>query len=153
MKRLASRIARALIRQQYGLLAIAALVVITSFLLPNQLDFDRKVTNMISDKTGVLAPFLRLKRSFGGNEIVLAVYEDPNLLDESGDGIARLETVRTALEAIEGVRSALSLDKLDTMLTPIHSMSNPISVRMRKLFEGYTPVSYTHLTLPTTPYV
>ena len=138
MKRLASRTARALIRQQYGLLAIAALVVITSFLLPNQLDFDRKVTNMISDKTGVLAPFLRLKRSFGGNEIVLAVYEDPNLLDESGDGIARLETVRTALEAIEGVRSALSLDKLDTMLTPIHSMSNPISVRMRKLFEGYT---------------
>lgn len=138
MKRWGSRIARTLIGWRYALLAVAALFVIAAFFMPQQVDFDRKVTNMIADKSGVLEPFLKLKRSFGGNEIVLAVYEDPNLLLENGEGIDRLESIRMQLEAIEGVRSALSLDKLDTMLTPIHSKTNNLSIRMRALFEGYT---------------
>lgn len=127
-----------LILWRFWLLAIAAALVLASFLVPQQVDFDRKVTNMISDDSEVLASFKRLKRSFGGNEIVLAVYEDANLLAADGSGIDRLRIVRKQLEEISGVRSALSLDKLDHPLIPIHSASNSYSISMRNLFEGYT---------------
>ena len=38
----------------------------------------------------LLPPYHRLKRTFGGNEVVLAVYADPELLSEDGKGIQRL---------------------------------------------------------------
>lgn len=129
---------RCLIAWRYGLLAVAAALVVASFWIPQEVDFDRKVTNMISNSSGVLDSFLKLKRSFGGNEIVLAVYEDPQLLTKDGSGIDRLRSIRERLETITGVRSALSLDKLDTGLIPIHSPTNSYAIRMRKLFEGYT---------------
>lgn len=131
-------IVKYLILWRFWLLAIAAALVLASFVVPKQVDFDRKVTNMISDDSEVLASFKRLKRSFGGNEIVLAVYEDAELLAADGSGIDRLRSIRKRLEAIPGVRSALSLDKLDHPLIPIHSTSNSYSIGMRNLFEGYT---------------
>ncbi len=135
---LPTSITQFLVGWRFALLLIAVLIVIAGMLIPLDVDFDRKVANMISDRNGVLEPFLRLKRSFGGNEIVLAVYEDPDLLDEDESGIERLEKVRTRLEAVEGVRSVLSLDKLSTRFIPISSKTNGYAIRMRELFEGYT---------------
>jgi len=135
---LPTSVTQLLVGWRYALLIIAVLIVVAGMTIPLDVDFDRKVANMISDRTGVLEPFLRLKRSFGGNEIVLAVYEDPNLLKNDESGIARLETIRTTLEEVEGVRSVLSLDKLSTRFIPISSKTNGYAIRMRELFEGYT---------------
>ena len=129
---------RFLIARRSWLLGLACLIAVVGYATPKEVDFDRKVANMISDRSGVLEPFLRLKRSFGGNEIVLAVYQDPNLLAEDESGIQRLRTIRERLVAVEGVRSALSLDKLNTRLIPISSKTNSYAVRMRELFSGYT---------------
>lgn len=131
-------VSRLLISKRYWLLLLAILVAAVGMLVPFEVDFDRKVANMISDRNGVLEPFLRLKRSFGGNEIVLAVYEDPTLLAEDQSGIERLRSIRESLESVPGVRSALSLDKLDTSFVPISSKSNFVAIRMRDLFQGYT---------------
>ena len=131
-------VTQGLVGWRYALLVIAVLIVIAGTQIPLDVDFDRKVANMISDRSGVLEPFLRLKRSFGGNEIVLAVYEDPQLLNENESGINRLEKIRTRLEEVKGVRSVLSLDKLSTRIAPIASKTNGIAIRMRELFEGYT---------------
>ena len=131
-------ITRQLIAQRWWLLALAGVLAVISLTQPREMDFDRKVTNMISDKDGVLSSFLKLKRSFGGNEIVLAAYEDENLLADDGSGIVRLRGIRHRLEEIDGVRSALSLDKLDKLpFVRIHGKSVP-AVRLRGLFEGYT---------------
>lgn len=139
MKRgLPTSVTQLLIGWRYPLLVLSLLVVVAGFLIPTDVDFDRKVANMISDRSGVLEPFLRLKRSFGGNEIVLAVYEDPGLLAEDQSGVNRLRSIRETLESVDGVRSALSLDKLSTRWIPISSQSNPYAIRMRDLFEGYT---------------
>lgn len=132
------KITKFLVARRNALFLVAGLLVLLSLMVPQQVDFDRKVTNMISDNSGILEPFLRLKRSFGGNEIVLAVYEDSDLLADDGHGIRRLEQISQRLRAIDGVRSTLSLDRLDSMLIPIHSASNPYAIRMRDLFEGYT---------------
>lgn len=134
----AKAISRRIISWRYALLALAVVLLFSSLLAPRQVDFDRKVTNMISGKSAVLESFFRLKRSFGGNEIVLAVYQDDQLLREDGAGIERLESISKKLAAVDGVRSTLSLDKLDTSLFPIHSKANRFSIRMRSLFEGYT---------------
>ncbi len=130
-------IARQLIARRWWLFGLAIAMVVIANVVPQEMDFDRKVTNMISDRDGVLSSFLKLKRSFGGNEIVLAAYEDNGLLSEDGSGIKRLKSIRTRLEDVDGVRSTLSLDKLDTALAPIHGSSG-LAVRMRDLFEGYT---------------
>lgn len=129
---------RCLLRGRYVLLVVTATVVVASLLTPRPVDFDRKVVNLIADESGVLDAFRKLKRSFGGNEIVLAAYRDDNLLNENKSGIQRLAEISERLESIEGVRSTLSLDKLDTSLIPISSKTNPFAIRMRELFEGYT---------------
>lgn len=130
-------ISRQLIAGRWWLLGVAIAFVVISLVVPQEMDFDRKVTNMISDKSGVLESFLKLKRSFGGNEIVLAAYEDPDFLAEDRSGLERLVAIRARLEAVDGVRSVLSLDKLDTPLAPIHGQTG-LAKRLRKLFEGYT---------------
>ena len=63
---------RCLLRWRYLLLVVTAGVVVASLLMPRPVDFDRKVVNLIASNSGVLDDFRRLKRSFGGNEIVLA---------------------------------------------------------------------------------
>ena len=135
---LPTSITQLLIGWRFWLLAVALLIVCAGWWIPTEVDFDRKVANLIADRSGVLEPFLRLKRSFGGNEIVLAVYEDPELLKKDHSGIERLKSIRERLEAVAGVRSALSLDKFSTRLIPISSQTNGYSIRMRELFQGYT---------------
>ena len=137
MKRPLTRsISRWLIRWRFVLLALAALLVVASILVPRQVEFDRSVQNLFSSENEILDSLRRLKRSFGGNEIVLAVYEDPDLLATSGTGIRRLAATSKRLEAVAGVRSTLSLDKL--MGDLIANPTNGYASRMRKLFEGYT---------------
>ena len=127
-----------LVGRRYGLLALVAAIAVLGWIAPKEMDFDRKVANMISDRVGVLEPFLRLKRSFGGNAIVLAVYEDPLLLAQDETGIKRLKSIRERLEDVPGVRSSLSLDKLNTRLIPISSPTISYAIRMRELFSSYT---------------
>ena len=130
------RIVRQLVQKRWALLTLAGVLVVASLVVPKDSDFDRRVHNMIASDSEVLQSFRRLKQSFGGNEIVLAVYRDPNLLDPSGAGIERLAEIGERLERTDGVRSTLSLNKL--MGRMIASPTNGFAIRLRKLFEGYT---------------
>jgi predicted RND superfamily exporter protein len=87
--------------------------------------------------------------------VVLAVYRDPDLLDESRRGVERLARISEALEQTPGVRGVLSLAQLDSSLQKMASTASlfglssvpelgivqsdsDLSQRFLRLFQGYT---------------
>ena len=142
----------------WTLLAVTLLTaaIVGAFSLHGGLDFDRRIENMFAADDPLLPPYQKVKQLFGGNEIVLAVYHDPNLFSVDGAGIRRLETVATRLAEVPGVASVLCLHDLDQVIasvprglsslfaktpTPgetIVDPSNKLAVAYLDLFRGYT---------------
>lgn len=118
------------------MLALAILLTITSLVLAPRLKFDRSIENMFPSDSPDLASYQKLKRTFGGNEIVLAVYEDAELFAASGRGLKRLKQIRHRLAEVPGVKAVLSIDQ------PLPGQmilgDRRLASRTRHLFEGYT---------------
>ncbi len=149
------RIARWLLAGRWLLLLLAAVAAVLCIGPAGNVQFDRSIENMFSPDDPLLPPYLRLKRVFGGNEVVLAVYSDPELLDESRRGIDRLTEISRELKDTPGVRDVLSLAEVDVVLDKVAlaaglmqsaeapeqgivDSQNPLARRFLKLFEGYT---------------
>ena len=124
-----------LIRWRWLLLALSLVAVGAAIPFSAQVTFDRSIENMFAPNDPLLAPYQRLKRTFGGNEIVMAVYRDPQLLNEGKAGIRRLQSVREKLEQVPGVRAVLSID---VPLGEAIVEREPLGEAMLQLFENYT---------------
>lgn len=152
---MADFVARALTRFRWLLLGLAAVLAVVCYPLSRELAFDRSVENMFAPNDPLLPPYAQLKRTFGGNELVLAVYRDEALLAEDRRGLDRLIAIRDELAATPGVRGTLSLAELDQSLQKMAPAANlfglgtvptqgivdrqsDLSARFLKLFEGYT---------------
>ena len=142
----AERISRQFISWRWALLAIAVVAAAAAYGPSRQLQFDRSIENMFAPDDPLLAPYEKLKRTFGGNEIVLAVYRDDELLHEDGRGLDRLEKITADLKEVPGVKDALSLaDVHHVLLTTPFGPSDGIlddnhaaASKFLSLFEGYT---------------
>lgn len=84
--------------------------------LANQLELDWHIEGLFPPGDSSVASYQRLQDRFGGNQIVLAVYRDPQLWDASGSGLERLAQISQSLSAVEGVASVLSLAELHSIL-------------------------------------
>ena len=154
---------RRLIVLRWWLLGLAALLAALAFGASRRVTFDRSIERMFAHGDPLLAPYERLKSKFGGNEIVLAVYGDDDLLAADGRGIRRLAEVSQQLKQVTGVRDVLSLAQIDALLVqlektksaggifnlfgdkapawagpPILNPDSPLAARFRELFAGYT---------------
>lgn len=146
-----------LIRWRWPLLGLGLLVVALAYPYSTQVEFDRSIENMFAPDDPLLVPFRKLKETFGGNEIVLAVYDDPQLLDPSGVGITRLAKVTRQLQQAPGVQrqgvlslaevnqTLVTLDKLTPFLRigdgktpPLLDPESDLAAKYRELFAGYT---------------
>ncbi len=134
--RLAQRIVDLLIAARIPLLLVAMAGAAFALFSSRGVEFDRSVENMFAADDPVLEPYRRLKRTFGGNEVVLAVYADDRLLAPDGRGMARLAEVSRALASVPGVRDVVSLDQ--PLGPEIVDDANPLARPVRELFEGYT---------------
>ena len=86
---------------------------------------------MFASSDPLLVPFKQLKRTFGGDELVLAAYVDPNLL--TAEGIARVDQLTQRLKEVPGVSSVTSLANV-----PFFDKQEPReSTQTIKLFEGF----------------
>ncbi|MGY8767687.1 MAG: efflux RND transporter permease subunit [Pirellulales bacterium] len=126
-----------LIRQRWLLLSLAIVIGGLSVFFGQQLQFDRSIENMFSADDPLIEPYSKLKKTFGGNEVILGIYRDDNFLNQDRAGINRLRQVRSEVELLEGVSSVLSLDQLDGKFIDILGDSTPAS-RLRELFVGFT---------------
>ncbi|HVX13979.1 MAG TPA: MMPL family transporter [Pirellulales bacterium] len=129
-----SSLARTLVRFRWPLLFAAVAATAALYFPAQRLAFDRSIENMFAPDDPILAPFRKLKRTFGGDEIALAAYADPDLLTTGG--LARLEEVTADLARVPGVRQAFSLSTVKRFLTsPLFA---PLKPRLLELSEGYT---------------
>lgn len=133
---MSERLTQLLISWRWPLLGLAAIAAAAAFGPSREVAFDRSVENLFARDDPLLAPYRRLKRTFGGNEVVMAVYVDPDLLAEDMSGIRRLAKLAQRCQDVPGVRAVLSLDR--PIGEGIINRENPLAVRTRAAFENYT---------------
>ncbi|MEX2139821.1 MAG: MMPL family transporter [Pirellulales bacterium] len=124
-----------LIAWRLPLLAVGMALAVASFLPARRLEFDQSIENMFASDDPLLAPYRRLTRTFGGNEVALAAYVDSKLLTESG--IERLDQLTATLRKVPGVAAVQSLTTTP-LGRAIADADNALTARLHELFEGYT---------------
>lgn len=148
-------IAYALVKFHRWLLLLAVVVAGLSIPMARQLNLDWQVEGMFAEGEPLVASYRRLQERFGGKDICLAVYRDPNLWDPSGAGLARLETISDRLAKVDGVQAVLSLAELHSILQklrgpmqifnlgppklpPLLDSEDKLAQAFAEVFEGYT---------------
>ncbi len=148
-------LAKNLIAHHRWWLALALFISLLSFPVASRLKLDWRVEQMFPPGDPLVASYQRLQDRFGANQIVLAVYRDPQLWDPSGAGLERLQTVSRQLAAIDGVASVLSLAELHAILEklrgplnllrigpagppPLLDADDELAQAMLEVFAGYT---------------
>lgn len=131
---LTHRFIAGLIHARWVLLALGIGLLVLAWPTSSNLQFDRSIENMFAPDDPLLVPYQQLKRTFGGNEIVMAVYREPDLFSTAG--IERLQQTSEQLEEVPGVAAVLSIDRF--MGSEIIEPENQLAERFRELFEGYT---------------
>jgi hypothetical protein len=135
MRPVCDRVANWLISHR-NLLALGAVALaIVSVERSRQLEFARSIDTMFDRADPALVPYRRMVRTFGSSEVVLAVYEDPDLLTRAG--IDRVREVTTRLAAVPGVRSATSLATTPLGDRIVDVERNDAARRLVSLLEGY----------------
>jgi len=123
-----------LVRYRFAALAVAAVAALAAWPLAGQLSFDRSIENMFAPGDPLLPPYRKLKRTFGGDKVVLAAYVDPKLA--TPEGYARVERLTGQLRDVPGVSAVLSISS-----TPLKAQifaDAPASRRLLDLFTGLT---------------
>src|SRR5262245_49193986 len=100
MDRLLERFVSLLIAARWPLFGASLLIVAAAYYPSGQVRFDRSIEHMFAASDPLIPPYQRLKRDFGGNEVVLAVYEDVHLLDADGRGIERLAAISVRMKEV-----------------------------------------------------
>lgn len=135
-------------------LAVAAVLFLISLPAAQNFSLDWQLDRMFPAGDPLVASYHRLEQRFGGNEIVLAVYRDPQLWSEDGTGLERLAKVSDQLAAVDGVQGVLSLAELHRILEKLQSpleflkpkaskpllldQDNKLAQAFAGVFEGYT---------------
>ncbi len=145
---------------RWPLFVLALLLAAAAWWPAHQVRFDRSIENMFAADDPLLPPYLLLKEQFGGNEIVMAVYRDEQLLAPDGRGIERLEKISGQMGKVPGVRDVLSLAEVNGLLEQLQAgrglmrlfqrrdrawqgkailnPDSPLAKRYLELFAGYT---------------
>ncbi len=99
--------ANGLIHYRWILLGFILTLVAVAYFPAQRLDFDRSIENMFRRDDPLLPSYQQLKRTFGGDDVVLVAYVDPQLMTERG--IERVKQLTDLLAGIRGVKASLSL--------------------------------------------
>ena len=93
-----ARIVDLLLRAKWFWLLAGIAIAIAAYPAAQRMKFDRSIERMFAADDPVLPPYERLKAEFGGNEVVLAVYPDADLMHPDGRGIKRLAKISQQLK-------------------------------------------------------
>ena len=136
MQTLTQRIVDLLIAWRIPLLLLGLVAGVVAYFPARGLRLDRSIEKMFAPNDPLLGPYVKLRQTFGGNEIVMAVYVDKDLLHADGRGMDRLVEVGEKLQAVPGVKAVLTLDQpLGHRIVEKHDR---LARRVRSAFEGYT---------------
>ena len=150
-------IAKYLVRWRTPLLLVGVLIAAVSLPLSRTLRLDWQLDRMFPTGDELVASYHRLEERFGGNEVVIAVYRDPDLWNESGVGLERLAEISERLSKVDGVAAVLSLSELHRILDqmrdplkllrfgskeskvpPLLNAKDELAQSLLEVFAGYT---------------
>lgn len=111
---------------------------------------DRRLASMFSNDDPAILDYQRLQANFGGNLVVMMVYDDDELMSEAGSRRSFNWTRR--IESIDGVEGVLSVAKLVDVFAymrpslpfaadgppKLFDRDDPVATDFRELFAGYT---------------
>ncbi|MEM8732621.1 MAG: MMPL family transporter [Planctomycetota bacterium] len=112
-------LAKQLVRWHAVLLLVAVLIAAAGWPMSRQLSLDWAVEGMFPPGDPAVIGYRQLQERFGGNDICLAVYRDPQLWSEDGAGLDRLSGVCERVKKVPGVQAVLSLAELHRILERI----------------------------------
>jgi predicted RND superfamily exporter protein len=104
-----------LVRYRIGLFVVAAAISAFAFVEASKLTLEQSIESLYALDDPHLLDYLQSKSLFGGDEFVIVVYEDPELL--SSDGLARVRNLSEQLSQVPGVQSK-STQNLADVLAP-----------------------------------
>jgi predicted RND superfamily exporter protein len=110
-----ARLADFLVRYRIGLFVVAAAISAFAFVEASKLTLEQSIESLYALDDPHLLDYLQSKSLFGGDEFVIVVYEDPELL--SSDGLARVRNLSEQLSQVPGVQSK-STQNLADVLAP-----------------------------------
>jgi hypothetical protein len=93
------RIAEWLVRARWVLLVVGIVGTVAATPSALQLDFDAQLESLFSAKDQLLQDYLQSIRTFGGDEVIVMAYRDPQLLTVAG--LERLQRVADAVTAAD----------------------------------------------------
>ena len=128
-------LAGVLVRRRGLLAAVGLALAVFSVGQASRLEFSRSIETMFDRGDPALPPYRRLGRTFGSSEVVLAIYDDPQLFTPAG--LDRLREHSRRLAAIDGVASTMSLADTPLGDRVIDLETSPAARRLVKLMEGY----------------
>ncbi|MDG2012510.1 MAG: MMPL family transporter [Pirellulaceae bacterium] len=146
-------VAKVIVDTRWYLLALGIALSAIAFMLKGGVQFDNSIEGMFAPDNKALLEYRQLKKKFGGTEIALAVYDDPDLFDGSGIGLNRLRNRANELQKVAGVLGVLSLAEINDALKavylvgrflgekprePVLDAEDPMAVAFLDVFEGYT---------------
>ncbi len=151
-------IASHLERWRMALLLIGVVLGAISLPLSQSLRLDWQLDRMFPVGDPLVESYHRLEDRFGGNEVVIAVYRDPELWKGSGVGLERLAVVTEQLANVDGVAAVLSLAELhrileqmraplkllrfgaadDQVTVPLLDEKDALAQALLEVFAGYT---------------
>jgi predicted RND superfamily exporter protein len=134
---------------RWRLLSLIIGLTILALAMPasNRLQFDRHIGAMFKPTDSTFLDYQELQTSFGGNSIVILVYQDRRLA--TGEGLARNSAIAARVKGVEGVEGVLSSALIDRVVEKVQPASllssdpalflkkNRVSEGFDKLFSGY----------------
>jgi predicted RND superfamily exporter protein len=104
-----------LVRYRIGLFVAGAVISAFAFIEATKLTLEQSIESLYALDDPHLVDYRQSKSLFGGDEFVIVVYEDPDLL--SADGLARVRSFADELSQVPGVQTK-STQNLADVLTP-----------------------------------
>ena len=132
---LAGRVAAWLVRHRLPLFIAGLVLVAGSVERARHLRFSRSIDAMFDRSDPALVPYARMTRTFGGSEVVLCAYDDPELFTPAG--IERLADLTGRLGDLPGVAATTSLATTPLGSRIVELEASPTARRIVALMEGY----------------
>ncbi|QDT06012.1 MMPL family protein [Rubripirellula lacrimiformis] len=135
-------------RYRYAIALVGIVIGWVAWPLAGRVDFDRSISAMFAEDDPTLVAYRELESAFGGNAVVMLVYEDSQFT--TTEGMARNESLSQRVEAVAGVRGVLSPAVLNRAVQkirpaglfsrtpPLFRKSDSVSRGFMDLFAGYT---------------
>jgi len=143
------------LRYRWLLLLVGCLSFVPLAYVQSGLSMNRSLASMFALDDPVLLDYQKLQSTFGGNLVVMIVYDDDQLMTAEGltrsrewtqtaeriQGVEGVLSVAKLVDAFAFIRPQLSLSMLFTDRDPrvaLFNADDPVATNFRDLFAGYT---------------